>query len=117
MAHPPSPPSADRALAVPWQWSRDADEAVQTLTGHEMTVSAIDVSPGETIERGVAGVCGALTAEGWEADETRLCSGSRDCTVRVWDLTTGRAISQKRISRNLVRSSRYPSPPSIPPHF
>ena len=48
--------------------------------GHDLTVSAVSVN----------------------ADESKVASGARDTSVRVWDAATGKQISIRKISRNLV---------------
>ena len=53
---------------------------MQVLSGHELTVSAI-----------------ALNEE-----NAQLCSGSRDSSIRLWDLNTGTAVSRQHVSRNVV---------------
>ncbi len=37
------------------------------------------------------------------ADNSQLCTGSRDNSVRLWDVYSGNCIRQNSISRNLVR--------------
>ena len=62
--------SASRDATV-CQWARGQASPVARFEGHEMTVNAIDTDEQETV----------------------LCSGSRDNTVRVWDIATSREVT------------------------
>eukprot|EP00937_MAST-01D_sp_MAST-1D-sp2_P002491 g2491.t1 len=62
-----------------------AHSACAELTGHELTVSAC-----------------ALLGGGQDA----LCSGSRDCTVRLWDTATSSEVARAHRPRNLVTCLR-----------
>ena len=89
------------------QWSRTQELPLQTFQGHEMTVSAIDVRAGDKLIMLMDGIklLTFLSLIMVNADEVYLCSGSRDCTVRVWDISTGKVKMQNKISRNLVGTS------------
>lgn len=64
-------------------WGRESEQALAVLEGHELTVSAVAA---------IGGVGGAWT----------IVSGSRDCTVRTWDATTGKQTGSYKRARNLV---------------
>lgn len=57
-----------------------------TLEGHRMAVSALDIVPN---------------------DGCALFTGSRDCTVRLWDLERGIELQQSKILRNVVTAVRW----------
>lgn len=76
--------SCSRDLTIR-QWRYDDGDAVQSLEGHELTVSGIAV----------------------RADCTRLASGSRDTSVRLWDVERGVELEQRKVSRNLVTCLRW----------
>ena len=40
------------------------------------------------------------------SDNNQLCSGSRDNTVRLWDVETAQCLLQSNIHRNLVSTGR-----------
>ena len=58
-----------------WIWSVESGELHQSLEGHTDLVSAAAFNPGST----------------------RIATGSRDCTVRIWDAQTGEHISNSPI--------------------
>lgn len=63
-----------------------------TLEGHRMSVQSL-----------------ALVGRG-----ARLFTGSRDCTVRLWDVATGAELQQNKILRNVVTAVRHvPGQPSL----
>ena len=66
-------------------WRRGEDDAVATMRGHELSVSAI-----------------ALSADGGS-----LLSGSRDSSVRLWDVATATCTTKRHISRNVVTCLRW----------
>jgi len=66
-----------------------SEEPTLTFVGHRMSVSAMDV----------------LGAEG-DGPATTLFTGSRDCTVRTWDLATATELHQHKILRNVVTAVR-----------
>ncbi|KAG5192412.1 WD40-repeat-containing domain protein [Tribonema minus] len=68
--------SRDTTLA---QWGQ-GEGPLATYRGHTLTVSALDLS----------------------ADETHLWSGSRDTSVRLWDVSTGQQRGMVATPRNLV---------------
>ena len=75
--------SCSRDLTIA-QWSLDVeaelDSPVSVFRGHELNVTAVAVS-----------------------DDGRIVSsGSRDCSVRMWDATTGAERGSVRIPRNVV---------------
>ncbi len=41
------------------------------------------------------------------SDERQLCSGSRDASVRTWDVETGRCTASSKVPRNLVTCLKY----------
>lgn len=61
-------------------WRRGSRDAVLTLQGHTLTVTAV----------------------AWHGPSATLLSGSRDTTVRAWDVATGVETERGRLSRNLV---------------
>lgn len=66
-------------------WRRGQEDPVQELKGHTLSINALAVS----------------------CDETRLCSGSRDYTVRIWDIASQTQISKSKINRNVVTCCRW----------
>ena len=62
-----------------------SEEPIASFSGHEMSVSTVASSP----------------------DGTRLASGGRDCTTRVWDLETQKSVSKRKISRNVITQIRW----------
>jgi len=61
-------------------WRLDEDDQIGKYTGHTLSVSAVD----------------------FNNDGSLLCSGSRDNSMKVWDVETEECISSNSISRNLV---------------
>ena len=45
------------------------------------------------------------------AENTHLCTGSRDNTMRMWDIATGQCVLKNNISRNLVSLKLKPNLP------
>ncbi|XP_016385407.1 WD repeat-containing protein 31-like [Sinocyclocheilus rhinocerous] len=62
-----------------WDLGRDT-EPVQEFCGHELVVNGVAVSP----------------------DGSKLCTGSRDNSMRLWDIESGECLQKHTISRNLV---------------
>ncbi|CAE8676857.1 unnamed protein product [Polarella glacialis] len=83
--------STDGAVAL---WRHDelmsGGDPAQTFQGHLMAVSALDLVD----DWGDAGSGQALV------------TGSRDCSLRLWDLETGRTLQQNKILRNVVTALR-----------
>jgi len=67
------------------QWARGQAAPLARLEGHTMTVNAIDAND----------------------EETLLCSGSRDNTVRAWDLASTREVAKCLTPRNLVTCLKF----------
>jgi WD40 repeat protein len=68
------------------QWRQDTGECVQTLTdAHTLNIPGIALSP----------------------DETMLCTGSRDYSVKVWDVNTGQVKSAFSSPRNIVTTMTW----------
>ncbi|XP_063051122.1 WD repeat-containing protein 31 [Engraulis encrasicolus] len=65
--------------ALMWQMGDDA-EPVQEFFGHELVVNGLAVSP----------------------DGRKLCTGSRDNSMCLWDIESGDCLQKSTISRNLV---------------
>lgn len=65
----------------------DVQQAAMKFEGHSMSVSALDL------------VDAGATAK-W------LVTGSRDCTVRAWDLETGVELQKQKVLRNVVLALR-----------
>ena len=76
--------SSSRDLVIQ-HWRRGQQEPVQELQGHALSINALAVS----------------------YDETKLCSGSRDYTVRIWDIASQTQISKSEINRNVVTCCRW----------
>ena len=74
-----------RAPAVNSQSPAPAPALVHDLHGHDLTVSAVH-----------------LTVDG-----SRLASGSRDSSVRVWDVEAGRSVMRAERSQNIVTCLRW----------
>ncbi|KAL5012672.1 hypothetical protein ScPMuIL_011223 [Solemya velum] len=66
-------------------WKRDQTTPLTTFSGHEFVLTALDVQTGRDI----------------------LCTGSRDNTIRLWDITSGECLSKKEIPRNLVTDAKF----------
>mmetsp|Transcript_12656 Transcript_12656/g.22381 ORF Transcript_12656/g.22381 Transcript_12656/m.22381 type:complete len:362 (+) Transcript_12656:41-1126(+) len=68
---------------------------VQTFEGHQMSVSTVDVVDDWS-------VAGQTTTSTGGA----LLTGSRDCSLRLWDVESGRTLQQNKILRNVVTAVR-----------
>eukprot|EP00931_Biecheleriopsis_adriatica_P105361 TRINITY_DN79916_c0_g1_i1.p1 TRINITY_DN79916_c0_g1~~TRINITY_DN79916_c0_g1_i1.p1 ORF type:complete len:375 (+),score=77.47 TRINITY_DN79916_c0_g1_i1:47-1171(+) len=92
--------SADASVRL-WRQQSIREEgektnSVQSFEGHLMSVSTMDiVDDWGGDERGSVEGSGAA-----------LITGSRDCTVRLWDIETGRSLQQHKILRNVVTAVR-----------
>ncbi|CAM9598490.1 unnamed protein product, partial [Scytosiphon promiscuus] len=62
------------------QWSRSSSTALRVFEGHDLACTAVALSE----------------------DEMTLWSGSRDTSVRAWDVQTGQCTSSAKVPRNLV---------------
>jgi len=60
-------------------------DSIEEFTGHEMSVTAIDV----------------------DATKTKLASGGRDYTTRIWDIETRKTLQKRKISRNVITKIRW----------
>mmetsp|Transcript_23406 Transcript_23406/g.49914 ORF Transcript_23406/g.49914 Transcript_23406/m.49914 type:complete len:376 (-) Transcript_23406:308-1435(-) len=81
--------SSNDATVKLWSLSGEV-EPVLTFTGHAMSVSAMDLLD-------------------WTEDgqlPNYLFTGSRDCSVRLWDMATAKELHQKKILRNVVTAVR-----------
>lgn len=76
--------SASRDATV-CQWARGQASPVARFEGHDMTVNAVDTNDQETV----------------------LCSGSRDNTVRAWDINTSQEVAKNLTPRNLVTCLKF----------
>lgn len=82
------------------------------LSGHTLTVAAIDVCTGRASSRpsptprSQPTMARAYTMAR-ASDGTTLCSGSRDTTVRVWDIATAKETFRSTLSRNLVMCAQH----------
>jgi len=73
-------------------WRRDQSGSVQTIEdGHSLNITALALNPSESL----------------------LCSGSRDTTVCLWDVTTGALVRRKKTSRNLVTCLKWLSESTV----
>ncbi|CAM9244805.1 unnamed protein product, partial [Pylaiella littoralis] len=74
------------------QWNRCDIPALRVFEGHDLACTDLALS----------------------ADEKTLCSGSRDTSVRAWDVETGRCTASGKVPRNLVTCLRFLAPsPSL----
>jgi len=62
-----------------------SEEPLQAFEGHAFTVNAFDVN----------------------AAGRRLCSGSRDTNVKVWDVETGKCLMTEYITYNMATSMKW----------
>nr|CAB3245431.1 F-box/WD repeat-containing protein 7 [Phallusia mammillata] len=77
--------SASRDLTI-GVWNLDNPKSCRgRLSGHTLVVSALDIN----------------------TEGTKLFSGSRDNTVRIWDLETQQCMMENNISRNLVTDLKW----------
>ena len=60
-------------------------ERLCSLRGHELTVSGVDVS----------------------SDGRRVATGSRDCSVRLWDAEVGREVARAHVAQNVATCVRW----------
>mmetsp|Transcript_76414 Transcript_76414/g.175056 ORF Transcript_76414/g.175056 Transcript_76414/m.175056 type:complete len:253 (+) Transcript_76414:341-1099(+) len=72
--------SADASVKL---WG-DSDSPLATLSGHEMSVNTVD----------------------WSSEASVVVSGSRDCTLRLWDAQSSREVGKAKVLRNVVTSLR-----------
>lgn len=73
--------SRDKTIKL-WNLSNDRPE--MNMVGHELVVTCIAM----------------------DSENNYLISGSRDNNLNLWDLRTGKLISNAHISRNLVKFSK-----------
>lgn len=70
------------------------------MQGHQMSVRALDILEASSPSSG-------SDAKYYANDASPLLiTGSRDCSVRLWDLATGAALQQVKILRNVVTAIR-----------
>ncbi|CAM9381221.1 unnamed protein product, partial [Hapterophycus canaliculatus] len=74
------------------QWERSDTTALQSFEGHDLACTAVALSE----------------------DERTLWSGSRDTSVRAWDIQTGQCTSSAKVPRNLVTCLKHLSARSSP---
>ncbi|XP_065106117.1 WD repeat-containing protein 31 [Paramisgurnus dabryanus] len=70
--------SRDKTVLM-WDLGQD-QEPIQEFCGHELVVNGVAVSP----------------------DGSQLCTGSRDNSMCLWDIESGKCLQRNTISRNLV---------------
>uniref|UniRef100_A0A8B9HEH2 WD repeat domain 31 n=1 Tax=Astyanax mexicanus TaxID=7994 RepID=A0A8B9HEH2_ASTMX len=70
--------SRDKSVMM-WDFA-GGSEPIQTFRGHELVINGVAVGP----------------------DGSRLCTGSRDNSMCLWDIETGACLQKNTISRNLV---------------
>eukprot|EP00117_Sycon_ciliatum_P010582 scpid30712/ scgid0999/ F-box/WD repeat-containing protein 7; F-box and WD-40 domain-containing protein 7; Protein archipelago len=68
-------------------WSVSTSSEVHSLTGHKDTVTCVCLLPANSP---VPEDTGVATAVGPTDSDRHAVTGSRDCTVRVWNITSGR---------------------------
>uniref|UniRef100_A0A673JWD4 WD repeat-containing protein 31-like n=1 Tax=Sinocyclocheilus rhinocerous TaxID=307959 RepID=A0A673JWD4_9TELE len=75
--------SRDKTVLM-WDLGRDT-EPVQEFCGHELVVNGVAVGP----------------------DGSKLCTGSRDNSMRLWDIESGECLQKNTISRNLSHKGQF----------
>ena len=97
--------------AMSWKWNTDSGchgNGTLTLVVMEMEHWLL-LSWKWNTDSGCHGdLCGRFHSDRWScdciilSDNTILCSGSRDNTLKLWDVETGRCLQENKTSRNLV---------------
>jgi WD40 repeat protein len=83
-------------------WSVDSDKCLLDMHGHELVVTALATNSGRKFK---VIQSNKIASKIWNVvfqENTHLVSGSRDNYLYLWDLTSGKTISNIHISRNLV---------------
>ncbi|KAK1806939.1 hypothetical protein P4O66_005422 [Electrophorus voltai] len=117
--------SASRDKSVlQWDFAGGRDP-VQSFHGHELVVNGVAISPGmpahtpchahtsahtpvhapthsQLQDSAHANTLTFVTQCLCVADGSKLCTGSRDNSMRLWDIETGKCLQKNTISRNLV---------------
>jgi WD40 repeat protein len=95
-------------------WRVDSSELLSTFTGHTLTVSGVDFSPGIVfvMRRNRLGVDSEeLFLEPLllplQIDGRLISSGSRDTTVRIWDVEKQAESCRNKAQRNVVTDVRW----------
>jgi WD40 repeat protein len=102
--------TASRDMTVKlWHGGAEATESqpVAVLAGHTLNVGAVDISPGTVLAAQLdrcrcSRDAGAVLLLPLVADATLVCSGSRDTSVRLWDVVAAKQVSQHAVPRNTV---------------
>ncbi|CAH1272346.1 WDR31 [Branchiostoma lanceolatum] len=71
--------SRDKTVLM-WKLSNIETNPIRAFRGHTMVVMGITISP----------------------DNTQVCTGSRDNSLRMWDVETGACLMENSVPRNLV---------------
>ena len=82
-------------------------ESHKTLSASASALASVCVPPAASPADNKSGGAGGRGGGGGGGGGGVLCSGARDCSVRFWDVETGRQTAQRSIERNMATGMRW----------